>query len=243
MKNAIEIEGVICMRTLQMKFLNRSTPMFPTDDTVVKPGEIHTIKLDIAFPCELSGKALVKLFTHLDYPCTMKLNVIRNTSAIEFENCRNVNLVFNRRDPMGIIDARSLGYYHVPHEAISTALTPKYKLVTANHMQLAMNKLASEVRQRYHPKCPNDPLQKETLAQKDEFPWLEPDDPRRNMSDEEILHTTIDLSKSALDDSGKSKLMDLLCQYKGAFSLHDEIAECPNLEINIDVIDDSPFFV
>ena len=32
-------------------------------------------------------------------------------------------------------------------------------------------------------------------------------------------------------------------KHKEAFSLRDEIGKCPNLEIKIDVIDDSPFFV
>ena len=32
-------------------------------------------------------------------------------------------------------------------------------------------------------------------------------------------------------------------QYKEAFSLRDEIGKCPNIKIDIDVVDDSPFFV
>ena len=37
--------------------------------------------------------------------------------------------------------------------------------------------------------------------------------------------------------------MDIILQHKEAFSLRDEIGECPNIKIDIDVIDDSPFFV
>ena len=37
--------------------------------------------------------------------------------------------------------------------------------------------------------------------------------------------------------------MCLIKRYKKAFSLRDEIGECPNIRLNIDVIDDSPFFV
>ena len=35
----------------------------------------------------------------------------------------------------------------------------------------------------------------------------------------------------------------MLKRYKKAFSLQDEIGECPNVTLNIVVIDDSPFFV
>ena len=37
--------------------------------------------------------------------------------------------------------------------------------------------------------------------------------------------------------------MALLKHHKKAFSLHDEISKCPNVTLNIDVIDDSPFYV
>ena len=37
--------------------------------------------------------------------------------------------------------------------------------------------------------------------------------------------------------------MKMLIKYRNAFSLRDEIGECPNLEADIKVIDDSPFFV
>ena len=53
----------------------------------------------------------------------------------------------------------------------------------------------------------------------------------------------IDLKDSALDEDGKAELMDIILEHKKAFSLRDEIGECPNIKIDIDVIDDSPFFV
>ena len=41
----------------------------------------------------------------------------------------------------------------------------------------------------------------------------------------------------------KEQVRDLLYQYKDAFSLRDEIGLCPNIEIEIDVTDKSPFFI
>ena len=37
--------------------------------------------------------------------------------------------------------------------------------------------------------------------------------------------------------------MQIILKYQSAFSLRDEIGECPNIKIDIDVIDESPFFV
>ena len=63
------------------------------------------------------------------------------------------------------------------------------------------------------------------------------------MSDREILDNYVDWEKSCLSDSEKEWLMDMLYQYKDAFSLKDEIGPCPNIEIEIDVTDKSPIFI
>ena len=63
------------------------------------------------------------------------------------------------------------------------------------------------------------------------------------MTDEEILRKYIDLSQSILNKEEKEELMEIILKYKAAFSLRDEIGDCPNIKIDIDVIDDTPFFV
>ena len=52
----------------------------------------------------------------------------------------------------------------------------------------------------------------------EKYPWLEPDDERKNMSDREILDKYIDLDKSCLTDSEKKQVMDMLYKYKKASS-------------------------
>ena len=39
------------------------------------------------------------------------------------------------------------------------------------------------------------------------------------------------------------KVMDILYKYREAFSFRDEIGTCPNIEVEIDVTDKSPFFI
>ena len=70
----------------------------------------------------------------------------------------------------------------------------------------------------------------------DKYPWLSPDDQRRNMTDRERLEKYIDLGASCLNKEEKLKVMDMLCKYKEAFSLRDEIGTCPNIEVEIEVI-------
>ena len=61
--------------------------------------------------------------------------------------------------------------------------------------------------------------------------------------DREILVKHIDLETSCLNKEEKMKVMDMLYKYKEAFSLRDEIGICPNIEVEIEVTDKSPFFV
>ena len=63
------------------------------------------------------------------------------------------------------------------------------------------------------------------------------------MTDKEILGKYIDLEDSCLTKQEKQKLRNLIYDYKDAFSLRDEIGTCPNIEVEIDVMDNSPFFI
>ena len=63
------------------------------------------------------------------------------------------------------------------------------------------------------------------------------------MKDREILEKYIDLEKSCLTYKEKKEVMDVLYKYTEAFSLRDEIGTCLNIELEIDVMDKSPFFI
>ena len=74
------------------------------------------------------------------------------------------------------------------------------------------------------------------------YPWLDPSDERKYMTDQEILDRYIDLEKSCLTEKEKKEVMEMY-KYKEAFSLRDEICTCSNVEVEIDVLDKSPFFI
>ena len=61
------------------------------------------------------------------------------------------------------------------------------------------------------------------------------------MSDKEILEKYI-LENSCLSESEKKEVMDMLYKDKDAFSLRDEIGTCPNIEMEFDITDKSPFY-
>ena len=61
------------------------------------------------------------------------------------------------------------------------------------------------------------------------------------MTDKEILDKYIDLHNSCLTESEKMQVRAMIYEYRDAFSLRDEIGTFPNIEIDIDVTDRTPF--
>ena len=77
----------------------------------------------------------------------------------------------------------------------------------------------------------------------DKYPWLDPDDIRRNMTDKEILQMKLNLKDSVLDEKGKEEFLEKVEQFTDVFSLRDEIGTCPFIEIHLKLKDETPFFV
>ena len=86
-------------------------------------------------------------------------------------------------------------------------------------------------------------MRKEEENSKKDFPWLDDTDERKYMTDSKILDKYVNLDNSCLTKAEKEQVRDLLYQYKDVFSLRDKIGLGPNIEIEIDVTDKSPFFI
>ena len=63
------------------------------------------------------------------------------------------------------------------------------------------------------------------------------------MYDREVLERYINLDNSCLTKWEKKEVRSLIYKYKDAYSLRDEVGTCPNIELEIDVTDKSPFLL
>ena len=63
------------------------------------------------------------------------------------------------------------------------------------------------------------------------------------MTDKEVLERYINLDNSYLTKQEKKEVRSLIYKYKDAFSLRDEISTCPNIEVEIDIMDKSQFYI
>ena len=235
-KNIFELEGIVNTRICSVKFLNRSLPIFPVAHHKIKPGRMAYVKVRIPFVEKLSGIVIVKLL-YKYHIGTMRVHIDSNQSIIKIINNTEETIHYTPQLAIGIVDIRSLGYYNVSKSIMffdkrgnDRIPPPPYrvpKLHPRNYYK------AKEMKEQ----------SVQDKEKKDLYPWLDKDDPRRDMTDEEILDKYIDLSNSDLTLDEKETLMNTIKEHKQAFSLRDEIGQCPNIKIDIDVIDDSPFFV
>ena len=77
----------------------------------------------------------------------------------------------------------------------------------------------------------------------DRYPWLDSEDPTKYMTGTDIIKKSVDLSESCLSDKEKENVYLTLIKYKDVFSLRNEIGQCPNTEVELELNDKTPFFI
>ena len=151
-------------------------------------------------------------------------------SGLKVTNKTHKTVTFGRMEMMGIVDLRSLGFYKIKQDVLKEHLGRHYHFELADDVCDQYNRFVNLLR-------------KEEESSEGKFPWLDDTDKRKYIIDREILDKYVNLNNSCLTKTEKKQLKDLLYQYKDAFSLRDKIGLCPNIEIEINIMDKSPFFI
>ena len=122
-KNIFELEDVIDSWDSCFSFLNRSTPFFPKEKTEIPPKTQKMVIVEAPFQGELSGMAIIKVLDiNKHVTSMMKLKFKRNKATLKITNNTNDMVTFDRKDMIGILDIRSLGYYKVKQEVLQKHL-------------------------------------------------------------------------------------------------------------------------
>ena len=232
----VEFEGILNTRTRSFDFLLRSIPIYLQNDLKVRPGDKAYIKIVTSFQRQINARAIVKFFT-CDKIFTFKMRFKHNRTVVEFENRGDKDCELFKDRPIGILDLRSISYYNVSNQRLISMAEEKFELFYSAKIPKSgdrteqYNRMSSELHR------------KRDVHHSDPYPWLAPDDLHRFQTDNRILYEKIDLSQLHLTSKEIARLMKLVLKYRYVFSLRDEIAACPNLTADIQVIDESSFFV
>ena len=199
----------------------------------MKPKEQKLVVLEAPFVEEISGMAIKKMLNVKEQKTlTMKLKFIRNRSMFKVTNSTQDTVTFDPEDMLGITDLRFLGYYKIKQGVLQQNLSCMHHFESVNTVCDQFNRLINTLRK-----------EEKKANCTDKYPWLDDSDERKYMTDREILDKYIDLENSCLTRWEKQKVRNLIYEYKDAFSLRDEIGTCPNIKVEIDVTDSSPFFI
>ena len=231
-KNLFELEGVIDSWDSCVSFLNRSMPFFPREKVSVKPKEQKLLVLEAPFVEEISGMAITKMLDiNKQKTLTMKLKFIRNRAMFKVTNSTQDTMTFDPKEMLGIVDLRSLGYYKIKQGVLQQNLSCMYHFESTDTVCDQFNRLIKTLRKE------------EETSGTDKYPWLDDSDERKYMMHREILDKYIDLESTCSTKWEKQMLRNLIYEYKDAVSLRDEMGTCPNIKVEIDVTDSSPFFI
>ena len=170
-----------------------------------------------------------------------------NHCCIEIHNTSHSTMEFLHGQEMAYFDARSKGLVHInnsKHFPIDQHLHDRMIPATLSPSPLACKKPIHPTEIpciTTHTDMPIDDTNKS--MPEDKYPWLDPDDIRRNMTDKEILQMKLNLKDSVLDDKGKEELLEKVGQFTDVFSLRNEIGTCPFIEVHLKLKDETLFFV
>ena len=191
------------------------------------------IFLEAPFVEEISGMTIRKMLDIKEQKTlTMKLKFMRHRATFKVTNSTHETVTFDPQEMLGIVDLRSLGYYKIKQGVLQQNLSCMYHFESANMVCDQFNRLINTLRKEEEDTCNTD-----------RYPWLDNRDERKHMTDRGILDKYINLEGSCLTKQEKQKLRNLIYEYKDTFSLRDEIGTCPNIKVEIDVMDSSPFFI
>ena len=165
-ENVFELEGVINSRDCCFTFLNRSIPIFPEKDVILKPNEQKLIKVRAPFVDEISRMTIIKLLdggTHSTL--LIKLKIMHNKAMLDIVNKGKDTMIFKPEKIIGVIDLRSLGYYKIKKGILQQNLSRYYRFEKVEKLCEYFNKFVNTLKKEREQRLPDN-----------KYPWLDPDD-------------------------------------------------------------------
>ena len=110
-KNVFELEGVINSRDCRFEVLNRSLPIYPETELLLKPDEQKLVKVRAPFVDEILGLAIIKTIDgKTNSTLLIKLKFTHNKAVLDIKNAGKDTMILNLKEMIGIVDIRFLGY-------------------------------------------------------------------------------------------------------------------------------------
>ena len=233
-----------------------SIPLTLRNNVRILPGKTGIVTLTLQ-PNKISftprhtimgkGIAYVKPLDHTLPLRPIEIELENNRCCMEVHNTSDSTVEFLYGQEMAYFDARSKGLVQInnsKHFLIDQYLHDRMTPATLSPSPLAYKKLIHPTEMPCITTCTELPIDDTNKSTPDDkYPWLDPDEPRRDMTDKEILRMKLNLKNSILNEKEKEEFLTKVEQFTDVFSLRDEIGTCPFIEIHLKLKDKTPFFV
>ena len=170
------------------------------------------------------GIAYVKLLDQNLPLRPIEIELENNRCCMEVHNTSDSTVKFLHGQEVAYFDARSKGLVQVnnsKHFPIDQYLHDRMTPATLSPSPLAYEKPIHPTEMPHITTCTELPIDDTNKSTPDDkYPWLDPDDPRRNMTDKEILRMELNLKDSILNEKEKEFLTKVE-QFTDVFSLRD----------------------
>ena len=143
------------------------------------------IKVKAPFIDEISGLAIIRILDGHTYSTILtKLKFFHNAATLDIVNNGTETIIFKPQEMLGIVDLRSLGYYKIKQGILQQNLGKYYRFERADTLSDYFNKSLNTLK-----------MEREEKKLEESYPWLDPSNERKYMTDQEILDKYIDLEK------------------------------------------------
>ena len=132
---------------------------------------------------EISGLAIIKILDGSTYSIMLlKPKFMHNVAILDIVKKGTDTIIFKPEEMLGIVDLRSLGYYNIKQSILQQNLSKYYRFERPDTLCENFNKFISTLEK-----------EREQKELEEHYPWLDPSNERKYMTDQEILDKYIDL--------------------------------------------------
>ena len=213
-----DLDGTLSFRDNRFKIKSKRITLAPVTKVTINPGQTKHVTLQGKTPAYIRNSEVTitaNNFLRRYCPSTMIVTLTKGRTQILVTNSTDKPIHLSQGRPIATLDLGNL---------ISTT------------QSLPIDDMFVTLRDK---QTPNN-VKSQNLKK---YPHLDPEDPISEMTEEEIIRKQINLSDSVLSRNEQNDMYDLLKKNREAFSLYGELSSCPNFEVDIELVNDDPFFI
>lgn len=245
-----ELQGALDFSTNCFSIRSKKTYARPVHRLTLRPGQTKYVNLRVRTPPFARNAEVVA------YPTNFVSSMCPSAMLVKVRNGRTRILLNNNTSkPFTVTNYQTLAYVNwadivtvtqeLPSESMDQVMSHGYhdnSRCAQLHNQIPVSGETQMGSQLNHSQSEidRDALRRYNLER---YPHLDSNDPTVEMTSEELVRRDIDLDNSILNDSEKRKVLDMIVDYRDAFSLYGELSSCPDFEADITLTNDEPFFI